>query len=207
MSTEYRMDGRRPEVAAHNIKDHTAREKVVSQIMLVEFKERGMKCSVSDKGVDNTGEFIKGNLKNNNLDYEYAFDNGKKELFEIKNSPPNTDTFYTFKESALKAAVQHEGNILVYARDHYLILKTEACAFLLHNFEPRIYEKFARYHPAIRVYSKNYRPAKNMSEREAGPVFWEELITRGLVEKRTWTKKAQWLINEMADRLFMEKRR
>lgn len=207
MSTEYRMDGRTPEATAYNIKDHTTREKIISQIMLVEFKERGMKCSVSDKGVDNTGAFIEGNLKNNNLDYEYTFDGGKKELYEIKNSPPNTDTFYTFKESALRAAVQQEGKILVYAKDHYLILKTEACAFLLHNFEPRIYEKFARYHPAVRVYSKNYRAAKNMEDREIGPVFWEELITRGLVEKRQWTKKAQWLMNEMAERLFMEKKR
>ena len=207
MSTEFRMDGRTPEVFAHNIKDHTAREKVVSRIMTVEFRELGRRCSVEDKGVDNTGAPIRGNLKNNNLDYEYTFEDGKKELFEIKNSPPNTDTFYTFKESALKAAVQHEGKILVYAQDHYLVLKTEACAFLLHNFDARIYEKFARYHKAVRVYSKNYSKAKYMDERETGPVFWEELISRGLVEKRQWKKKAQWLMNEMADRLFMEKRR
>jgi hypothetical protein len=207
MGMEYRMDGRTFETFAHNIKDHHGRERVISRIMLAEFKELGRRCTVQDKGVDNTGAPIKGNLKNNNLDYEYTFEDGKKELYEIKNSPPNTDTFYTFKESALRAAVQQEGKILVYAKDHYLILKTEACAFLLHNFEPRIYEKFARHHPAVRVYSKNYRAAKNMDDREIGPVFWEELITRGLVEKRQWTKKAQWLMNEMAERLFMEKRR
>ena len=207
MSTEYRMDGRRPEVFSHNVKDHTTREKIVSQIMRMEFKERGMKCTVADKGVDNTGAIIEGHLKNNNLDYEYTFEGGGKELYEIKNSPPNTDTFYTFKESALKAAVQHEGKILVYARDHYIILKTEACAFLLHNFDARIYEKFAKYHKAVRIYSKNYGKTKSMDESEIGPVFWEEHRARGLVEKRQWTKKAQWLMNEMSDRLFMEKAR
>lgn len=207
MSTEYRMDGRRPETFAHNMKDHTTREKIISQIMLVEFKERGMKCTVADKGIDNSGAVIEGRLKNNNLDYEYTFENGKKDLIEIKNSPPNTDTFYTFKENALKEAVKHEGKILVYSKDHYLILKTEACAFLLHNFEARTYENFARYHLAIRVFSKNYGKAKNMSERELGPVFWEELIERGLVEKRQWAKKSQWLVNEMSDKLFREKRR
>ena len=187
MSTEYRMDGRRPEVFSHNVKDHTTREKIVSQIMRMEFKERGMKCTVADKGVDNTGAIIEGHLKNNNLDYEYTFEGGGKELYEIKNSPPNTDTFYT--------------------RDHYIILKTEACAFLLHNFDARIYEKFAKYHKAVRIYSKNYGKTKSMDESEIGPVFWEELIARGLVEKRQWTKKAQWLMNEMSDRLFMEKAR
>lgn len=207
MSTEYRMDGRRPEVFAHNMKDHTTREKIIAHIMLVEFRELGRKCTVSDKGVDNTGTIIEGRLKNNNLDYEYNFEDGRKELYEIKNSPPNPETFYTFKESALKAAVQHEGIILVYAKDHYLILKTEACAFLLHNFESRIHENFSKYHPVIRVYSKNYGKTKYMEEREIGPVFWEELIARGMVEKRQWTKKAQWLVNEMSERLFREKRR
>jgi hypothetical protein len=207
MSTEYRMDGRPPEVAAHNIYDHTARERVVSQIMTVEFRELGRKCSVADKGVDNTGKLIKGNLKNNNLDYEYTFEDGKKDLYEIKNAPPNADTYYTFKESALRAAVQYEGKILIYAKDHYLVLKTEACAFLLHNFEARIYENFARYHPAVRVFSKNYGKVKRMSEKELGPVFWEELLERGLVEKRNWSKKAQWLVTEMSERLFREKRR
>lgn len=206
MGTEYRMDGRKSETFAHNIKDHTKREKIISQILTVEFKESGKKCSVIDKGVDNSGAVIKGNLKNNNLDYEFTFEDGSKDLYEIKNSPPNTDTFYTLKESALREAVQQEGKILIYAKDHYVILKTEACAFLLHNFEPRIYEKFARYHPAIRIYSKNYGKVKNMSEREVGPVFWEELIARGIVEKKNWTKKAQWLVNEMSQTLFAEKR-
>lgn len=207
MGTEYRMDGRKPETFAHNIKDHTTREKIISQIMLVEFKERGMKCTVKDKGVDNTGTIIEGRLKNNNLDYEFSFDDGRNELYEIKNSPPNTDTFYTFKESALKAAVQQEGKMLVYSRDHYIVLKTEACAFILHNFDARIYDKFAKYHPAVRIYSKNYGKARSMSEKDLGPVFWEELIERGLVEKRTWSKRAQWLVNEMSERLFAEKRR
>ena len=39
MSTEYRMDGRRPEVFSHNVKDHTTREKIVSQIMRMEFTD------------------------------------------------------------------------------------------------------------------------------------------------------------------------
>lgn len=147
----------------------------MTKVVVVEFKEIGKKCLIKDENV-------------------VVINNGKEEIWDVKKGPENPSTFYTFKENALKAALESSKKILLYFPDHYVMMSTNACAFLLNNFSKKIYRKFCSNQNALRIYSKDYEKIKNMTEEDIGPVFWEELESMKLTEKRPWTEKAKFLI-------------
>lgn len=154
-------------------------DKFIAKTIVAEFKELGKKCFLKE-------------CKENIL----VYDDGREETLEIKRGPANPMAFYTFKESTLRSVSDPTKKMILYFSDHYVILGADACAFLLNNFVKKIYSKFCDSELAVRVYSKNYGKTKDISEEDLGPVFWEELMTIKLAHKKTWSKKAQSLINQ-----------
>ena len=206
MSVEYRMDGRTREVGSHNIKDFTRREMIVGKIMTVQYLKNGRPCSVTSTGTDNTGEFIDGKLKSDELDFLFEFENGEKIPTDIKNCPKIRSLYYTFKTNTLKKASNQNGQIIVYAKNYFFTVTTEGCRFLLENYPVSTsYNNFSG-HPCVRVYSRYNKKVRDIPERLRGPMRWEDIVEKGLVKDEEWSPKAQMFVDKTSDILFAPKK-
>lgn len=193
MSSDSRRDIRSKSVAAAEIKDYTKREVILQPIICADLSDRGFSCRVLDNGVDNTGEWIEGNLKNNNPDVRIFFDSlGIEEPMDIVSGGDelykhglNSSHTCTFKQQKFNSCLQHRASLLVYRYADYYVFSLDAMA------------KWATKFPA-----KQYKGFGNKMCHVGNWDYADQLVSEKLAVRNEWSPSAKRLITQYQDALF-----
>lgn len=110
MSFDYRKDGRTEEEFAADIKRRSIKEKFLINLFEKELAFRGKPVIISDNGIDNSGELMKGKITacpDYLIEYPpFSF------MLDVKNSYVSTKC--TFKVSNLRHYVKNRAGILLF---------------------------------------------------------------------------------------------
>ena len=189
MSYATRKDIRTDEEFADDIALDTAKQRCWAVILQKYFSERtGKVCEKIEYGVDNDGNVVHGNLKNNNVDNIFVFGDDQRKV-EIKTIPEWCNDFMTFKASSLRSCVQQEAYIIVPKRLVFYTYSTKMCDHLYKKYHHQIYRGFSPNDPAIRIYEKDIK------------IFMKK---SGILVKE-WTQECRELVEENWGLLSKEK--
>jgi hypothetical protein len=198
MSSDSRRDIRAKPVAAAEIKDYTTRESILQPIICADLFDRGFSCRVVDNGVDNTGEWIEGDLKNNNPDVKIFFDSlGQEEPIDIVSGGDELHDHglkqsrtCTFKQNKFDMCVQHRASLLVYRHADYYVFSRDAM------------DKWATKFPA--------KPHKGFGNKMCHIGDWDyadQLVAEKLAVRNEWSPSAKNLIAQYQDALFKPRKK
>ncbi len=189
-SVNYRKDIRSTEVFQSNIKDFTEREQIFGEAIRMDFEHRlGAPVRIAENGVDNTGEFIPGNLDNHNADKVLYFTNRDPMLLEIKTIPEYC-TFMTFKSFCIKNALRDKVFILVPRLSDYYMLGSRALEWIIGNVQEQIHFKFSANDPAYRIYENDIA----------------KLIKDGCITYNQWSQPSREFVDQNKHILTRKKR-
>ena len=187
--TAYRMDHRTEAEFKTDMFQFTHKEKLYGEIFALELSSLGHSCTVTDHGVDNTGEMIRGKLANCNPDKMYSFPGGSRMYVEIKTVPEKHSRFHTFKLSAVKGCYNYGALILVPKVGHYFIYGSKSME--------RMMERCEVIH--------NFAPFGNKPCLQPSMSFIKQMISDGIVMHRVWTDEAKKLIESVKHTLLADR--
>ncbi len=110
-SLKYRCDSRSLKEFKKDIKNRTAKEQFLVGLFFNEIIYRNWKIrTILDNGVNNQGEIVE--KSNCNADFLILYNNGRKKLIDVKNSP--VDDKMTYKVYQLQQYVKQNASILLF---------------------------------------------------------------------------------------------
>ena len=159
---QYRRDNRNWGKFFLDIKKGTDDELSILKKWKNDMKERGVKVTGKNNGIDNTGLPVIYATKLGRPDYKISLNDKASFLLDVKNNP-KTDKYMTFKVSDLERYSSKGSFVLSCMPSTWVIIGPNFMKGLLVDWKREIFPRFAPTKEAIRISQEQYEKLKEMS--------------------------------------------